>query len=120
MADLGKLLEEEFSVIKNRKENITEGSYTCYLFKKGIDKILKKIGEEASEVIIAAKNDDKEEIIGEICDVIFHIEVMMAEKGISWNDITEKIAERRAKENMNVEKEEKRKAENRTDECNIN
>ncbi len=120
MSDLGKLLEEEFNVILNRKENIQEGSYTCYLFKKGIDKILKKIGEEASEVIIAAKNGDKKEIVGEICDVIFHIEAMMAEKGISWEDIANEIADRRKKENMNVEKEEKRKSENRTDECTIN
>lgn len=120
MTDLGKLLEEEFNIIKNRKENIQEGSYTCYLFKKGIDKILKKIGEESSEVIIAAKNNDKKEIIGEICDIIFHIEVMMAEKGISWEDVSEEITNRRSKENMNVEKEAKRKAENRTDECKIN
>jgi len=120
MIDLGKLLEEEFEIIKSRKENIQEGSYTCYLFKKGIDKILKKIGEEASEIIIAAKNDDKKEIIGEICDVIFHIEVMMAEKSILWEDIAGEIADRRSKENMNIEKEEKRKAENRTDECKIN
>ncbi len=119
MADLGKLLEEEFNVIKNRKNNIREGSYTCYLFKKGIDKILKKIGEETSEVIIAVKNDDKKEIVGEICDVIFHMEVMMAERDISWQDIAEEISLRREKENMNVEKEAKRKAENRTDECNI-
>lgn len=120
MTDLGKLLEEEFNVIKNRKENIQEGSYTCYLFKKGIDKILKKIGEEAAEIIIAAKNDDNREIVGEICDVIFHIEVMMAEKGISWEDVVTEMTDRRSKENMNVEKEEKRKAENRTDECKIN
>lgn len=120
MADLGKMLNEEYSVIKGRKENIREGSYTCYLFNKGIDKILKKIGEEATETIIAAKNDDKNEIVGEICDLIFHTEVMMAEKGIDWNDIACELEKRRAKENMNVEKEAKRKAENRTDECNIN
>ena len=120
MTDLGKLLEEEFDIRKKRKENIQEGSYTCYLFKKGLDKILKKIGEEASEIIIAAKNNDKNEIIGEICDVIFHTEVMMAEKNISWEDVAKEISDRRAKENMNVEKEEKRKAENRTDECKIN
>ncbi len=120
MTDLGKLLNEEFNVIKHRKENIQEGSYTCYLFKKGIDKILKKIGEEASEVIIAAKNDNIDEIIGEICDVIFHTEVMMAEKNISWEDIAIEMANRRSKENMNIEKELKRKAENRTDKCEIN
>jgi len=120
MTDLGKLLNEEFDVIKYRKENIQEGSYTCYLFKKGIDKILKKIGEEASEVIIAAKNNNTDEIICEICDVIFHMEVMMAEKNISWEDISTEISNRRSNENMNVEKELKRKAENRTDECKIN
>ena len=120
MTDLGKLLNEEYEVIKARKENMQEGSYTCYLFNKGLDKILKKIGEEATETIIAAKNNDKEEIVGEICDVLFHTEVMMVELGLSWEDVAEVIAQRRAKENMNVEKEAKRKAENRTDETVIN
>ena len=89
-------------------------------FKKGLDKILKKIGEEASETIIAAKNGDKKETVGEICDLLFHMEVMMAELGLDWNDITEELNARREKENMNIEKEAKRKAENRTDECKIN
>lgn len=120
MADLGKMLNEEYNVIKGRKENMTEGSYTCYLFNKGLDKILKKIGEEATETIIAAKNSDKSDIVGEICDVLFHTEVMMVEKGITWDDIAEELSARRAKENMNVEKEAKRKAENRTDETKIN
>ncbi len=120
MTELGKILNEEYDVIKSRKENIQEGSYTCYLFKKGLDKILKKIGEEASETIIAAKNGDKKETVGEICDLLFHTEVMMAELGLDWNDITKELNARREKENMNVEKEAKRKAENRTDECNIN
>ena len=120
MADLGEMLNEEYSVIKSRKENMQEGSYTCYLFNKGLDKILKKIGEEATETIIAAKNDDKGEIVGEICDLLFHTEVMMAEKGITWDDVACEFAERRAKENMNVQKDAKRKAENRTDECKIN
>ena len=113
MANLGEMLLKEYEVIKDRKENMQEGSYTCYLFNKGLDKILKKIGEEATETIIAAKNSDKG-------DVLFHTEVMMVEKGITWNDIADELAARRAKENMNVEKEAKRKAENRTDECNIN
>lgn len=120
MANIGDLLLEEYKVIKGRKEDIQEGSYTCYLFNKGLDKILKKIGEEATEAIIAAKNDDKKELVGEICDLIFHTEVMMAEKGLSWEDVAEELSDRRAKENMNVEKEAKRKAENRTDECKIN
>lgn len=120
MTDLGKLLDEEYSVIKGRKENMQEGSYTCYLFGKGLDKILKKIGEEAAETIIAAKNSNKADIVGEICDVLFHTEVMMVEKGITWDDIANELTSRRAKENMNVEKEAKRKAENRTDETKIN
>lgn len=120
MADLGNMLIEEYNVIKSRKENMQEGSYTCYLFNKGLDKILKKIGEEATETIIAAKNNDKKEIVGEICDVLFHTEVMMVEKGITWDNIASELADRRAKENMNVEKEAKRKAENRTDETHIN
>lgn len=120
MANLGEMLTEEFNIIKNRRENPQEGSYTCYLFNKGIDKILKKIGEEASETIIAAKNSNKSEIVGEICDLLFHTEVMMAEKGITWEDIADELADRRAKENMNVEKEARRRAENRTDETKIN
>ncbi len=118
--ELGKLLKAELEVIKFRKKEFQEGSYTCYLFKKGLDKILKKIGEEATETIIAAKNESKDDIVGEICDLIFHTEVMMVEKNICWEDIERELKSRREKENMNIEKEEKRKAENRTDECKIN
>lgn len=120
MTDLGKALCEEFEVIKNRQKNPSEGSYTSYLFKKGEDKILKKIGEEASEVIIASKNGEKAELVGEICDVLFHIEVLLAHKGLGLDDITAELSERRRKENMNVEKEAKRRLENRTDEAVIN
>ncbi|MCD8090556.1 MAG: phosphoribosyl-ATP diphosphatase [Clostridiales bacterium] len=120
MADLGKSLLTEFDVILNRKQNPSEGSYTSYLFGKGENKILKKIGEEATEVIIAAKGGSVDELIGEICDVLFHIEVLMAEKGLNWGDIAGELDLRRQKENMNVEKEAKRKAENRTDETTIN
>ena len=118
--NLNDVLSEEFNVIKNRKDNPEEGSYTSYLFKKGSDKILKKIGEEATEVIIAAKDNNNEETIYEICDLIFHIEVLMAEKGLSWDNVAEEIGKRRQKEKMNIEKEEKRKNENRTDETVIN
>lgn len=120
MSEIMNALDTEYEVIKSRKEEMKEGSYTCYLFNKGIDKILKKIGEEATEVIIAAKDDKKDEIIGEICDWLFHAEVMMVEKGITWADITNELNNRRAKENMQIEKEAKRKAENRTDETVIN
>ncbi|MCD7855304.1 MAG: phosphoribosyl-ATP diphosphatase [Clostridiales bacterium] len=120
MSDLGNILTEEFEVIKGRKENPEEGSYTSYLLKKGEDKILKKIGEEASEVIIASKGGNNEELIGEICDVLFHIEVLLAQKGLSWDDVEGELVNRRSKTHMNVEKEAKRAAENRTDETKIN
>jgi phosphoribosyl-ATP pyrophosphohydrolase len=119
MADIGKALETEFAVIKDRQQNPQEGSYTSYLFGKGLNKILKKVGEEATETIIAAKDGNKAELVGEICDLLFHSEVMMAELGLSWADVCAELEARRAKENMNVEKEAKRKAENRTDECVI-
>ena len=118
MSDIGKSLVTELDVIKNRKANPQEGSYTSYLFSKGVDKILKKVGEEATEVIIAAKDNNNTETVAEICDLLFHVEVLMTERGITWDDVANDA--RRLKENMNVEKEAKRKAENRTDECNIN
>ena len=64
------------AVIRDRKQNPAEGSYTCYLFDKGLDKILKKVGEEASEVIIAAKNGDNRELCNEVCDLLFHLLVL--------------------------------------------
>jgi len=76
-----------YQVIENRRENPQEGSYTCYLFEKGLDKILKKVGEECAEVIIAAKNGDKEEISNEICDLFYHLEVMMVSLGVKTEDI---------------------------------
>lgn len=92
-----EIINELYSVIKARKENPMEGSYTNYLFEKGIDKILKKVGEETSEVIIASKNDDKVEIVNEVCDVIYHIMVLLAEKNIELNDISEELAKRSSK-----------------------
>lgn len=89
-----KVFEEEYAVIQDRKANPKEGSYTNYLFEKGIDKILKKCGEEATEIIIAAKNPDPEEIKYEIADFLYHIMVLMVEKGITWEEITKEIANR--------------------------
>ncbi|WP_207651451.1 bifunctional phosphoribosyl-AMP cyclohydrolase/phosphoribosyl-ATP diphosphatase HisIE [Caloramator quimbayensis] len=80
--------------IMSRKYNPKEGSYTNYLFEKGADKILKKVGEETSEVIIAAKNDDKGEMIYEISDLLYHVLVLMADKGISIEDIKREIKKR--------------------------
>ena len=76
-----------YETILERKANQQEGSYTCYLFEKGLDKILKKVGEECSETIIAAKNGNKEETVGEISDLIFHLFVMMANEGIAVEDV---------------------------------
>ena len=89
-----KVFEDVMGVILDRKENPKEGSYTNYLFDKGIDKILKKVGEEATEIIIAAKNPNKEEIKYEISDFLYHVMVLMAEKGVSWEDITTELSRR--------------------------
>lgn len=89
------ILEEDFTTILNRKEHPKEGSYTNYLFTKGLDKILKKCGEEASEIIIAAKNPDTEELKYEIADFLYHMMVLMAECGLTWEDITRELANRR-------------------------
>ncbi|MCR5791205.1 MAG: bifunctional phosphoribosyl-AMP cyclohydrolase/phosphoribosyl-ATP diphosphatase HisIE [Lachnospiraceae bacterium] len=89
-----RILEDVYEVILDRKENPREGSYTNYLFEKGIDKILKKVGEEATEIVIAAKNPDKEEVRYEMADFLYHMMVLMAECGLSWEDITEELANR--------------------------
>ena len=87
-------LEELYAIIKGRKETPKEGSYTNYLFDKGLDKILKKIGEEATEVVIAAKNEDPRELVYETADVLYHLLVLLVEKGVSYEDILEELASR--------------------------
>lgn len=89
-----RVFEDVYDVIKERKENPKEGSYTNYLFEKGIDKILKKIGEEATEIVIASKNSDKEEIKYEVSDFLYHVMVLMVEKGVTWEDIVEELNQR--------------------------
>lgn len=89
------VLTDDFDIILERKGHPKEGSYTNYLFDKGIDKILKKCGEEASEIIIAAKNPDAEELKYEIADFLYHMMVLMAECGLSWEDITKELVNRR-------------------------
>lgn len=89
-----KVFEDVYDIIAERKENPKEGSYTNYLFDKGIDKILKKIGEEATEIVIAAKNPDSEEIKYEMSDFLYHAMVLMVEKGVTWEDITKELANR--------------------------
>ncbi len=83
-----------YELLEGRKNNMPEGSYTTYLFQKGKDKILKKIGEESTEVIIAAKDDDKAETIYEVADLAYHVMVMMVEMGISVDDIRRELASR--------------------------
>ena len=86
-----QVLYEVYKVITDRKRCPKEGSYTNYLFEQGIDKILKKVGEEATETIIAAKNPDKSEIVYEISDLMYHLSVLMAEREITWDDIFEEL-----------------------------
>ena len=87
-------LEGLMELLKGRKELMPEGSYTTYLFQKGIDKILKKVGEENTEVIIAAKADDKKETIYEIADLCYHVMVLMTEMGISLEEVHKELASR--------------------------
>ena len=89
-----RIFESVYDTIADRKENPKEGSYTNYLFNKGIDKILKKIGEEATEVVIAAKNPNPEEVKYEIADFLYHAMVLMVEKGLTWEDIVKELADR--------------------------
>ena len=87
-------LEMLMELIRGRKEEKVEGSYTTYLFEKGLDKILKKVGEESTEVIIAAKDKDKAETVYEIADLTYHVMVLMIEAGISLEDIHNELASR--------------------------
>ncbi|MBE6542087.1 MAG: bifunctional phosphoribosyl-AMP cyclohydrolase/phosphoribosyl-ATP diphosphatase HisIE [Ruminococcaceae bacterium] len=82
------------SLIEGRKTDPAEGSYTTYLFQKGLDKILKKVGEESTEVIIAGKAEDKAETVYEICDLIYHVLVLMVEMGISYEDVMKELSSR--------------------------
>ena len=89
------IMRELYSVIKDRQEHPVEGSYTNYLFEKGTDKISKKLGEEAVEVVIAASQRDKKEIIAEIADLEHHLLVLMADQGITIDDVETELRSRR-------------------------
>lgn len=86
-----------YETVTQRKEHPAEGSYTCYLFEKGIDKILKKCGEECSEVIIAAKNGDNTETVLEISDLLYHLTVLMVNQGISVEEVNAELTKRSEK-----------------------
>ncbi|NLG52504.1 MAG: phosphoribosyl-ATP diphosphatase [Clostridiales bacterium] len=94
MADIIKSL---YKVIEDRKKNPFEESYTCYLFGKGTDKILKKIGEECAEVIIAAKNRDNTETVNEICDLIYHVLVLTVNANIPLENVFDELEKRSRK-----------------------
>ncbi len=89
-----RFLAELARVVKDRKENPEEGSYTSYLFERGIDKIAKKMGEEAVETVIASKNDNKEELVGECADLLYHLLVLLEEKGIALSDVCTELKNR--------------------------
>ena len=91
--DTNPLLSLE-EVVEHRKTNPEEGSYTCYLFEKGLDKILKKVGEECAETIIAAKNDNMEDLTGEIADLMYHLTVMMSCKELPMSAVMDELEKR--------------------------
>lgn len=91
------LIKNEYDVILERKEEKAEGSYTAYLFEQGLDKILKKVGEECTETVIAAKNNNNTETVCEITDLLYHVLVMMAHQGITPEDIEAELAKRAEK-----------------------
>ncbi|WP_101697913.1 phosphoribosyl-ATP diphosphatase [Clostridium minihomine] len=94
---MNNVLQELYQIVEGRKNERQEGSYTCYLFEKGLDKILKKCGEECSEVIIAAKNGDKKETVLELSDLLYHLTVLMVNEGISWEDVAGELSARETK-----------------------
>ena len=89
-----KVLQQVYEEIEDRKRHPKEGSYTNYLFDKGIDKILKKLGEEATETVIAAKNPNPTETVYEMADYLYHMMVLMAARDITWDDIAQELANR--------------------------
>lgn len=91
------VMDELYDVVLTRKSEPQEGSYTCYLFDKGLDKILKKVGEECAETIIAAKNGDNAELTMEICDLIYHLLVLCAERGLPFASVEAELIARREK-----------------------
>ena len=92
---LGIVLDELYQLIESRQRERPEGSYTTYLFEKGLDKILKKLGEEASETIIAAKNDDAEQLAAESADLLYHLIVLLVERGVRLASIRDELVQRR-------------------------
>lgn len=93
--DLGVLLAQLYTLIETRKRDRPEGSYTTYLFDHGLDKILKKVGEESAETIIAAKNADAKPLVAEVSDLIYHLLVLLVARGVSLEDVRDELGQRR-------------------------
>ena len=91
-------VHELYETVAGRRPEKQEGSYTCYLFEKGLDKILKKCGEECSEVIIAAKNGKQEDTVGELADLLYHLTVLMVNEGIPFEAVEQELARRHQKQ----------------------
>ena len=92
---LGPLLDELYELIESRERERPSGSYTTYLFEEGLDKILKKVGEESAETIIAAKNDDDSRVAAETADLLYHLLVLLVARGIGLTDVAQELAQRR-------------------------
>ena len=92
------ILRELYETVQGRRQEKAEGSYTCYLFEQGLDKILKKCGEECSEVIIAAKNGKQEDTVGELSDLLYHLTVLMVNEGIPFEEVEKELARRHQKQ----------------------
>jgi phosphoribosyl-ATP pyrophosphohydrolase/phosphoribosyl-AMP cyclohydrolase len=93
--DFGPLLDQLYELIQSRERERPAGSYTTYLFEQGLDKILKKLGEESAETIIAAKNDDDERLTAEASDLVYHLLVLLVARGVSLNEIAAELGQRR-------------------------
>ena len=96
--DLGEVLSTLYALVETRKRERPQGSYTTYLFDQGLDKILKKVGEEASETIIAAKNDDRGALTKESCDLLYHLIVLLVERGVTLTDVRDELVRRRGEQ----------------------
>lgn len=93
-SDLGAVFQDLYQLVESRKRDQPKGSYTTYLFEQGLDKILKKVGEESSETIIAAKNEDRAALASEISDLFYHLIVLLVERGVTLNDIHDELLSR--------------------------